>query len=371
MSEDSKRAGMTRADQWTFIFYGLAATTSLVGQVWAAAEHITAAALPFWAKCLVMVVPVTVIEVFGVAMAGRADLRMRAGHPGVRYLVLSAVAAGFAVVLNFWGHFENGAPSWWSWLFAGVSVGAYVVWLFHSADRRNDAAVADKRKAGAAPQYGVARWVKQYRLTRRARELAQEHGIGLFDSLHMAEQDLRAEERRRLIGAAVRELIRADHKDPRRAKLAEVTYDMDRMARRVEELADYDGWASMVGRMLTPSELANAGLVAPNRRHQTEVDTPIRRVAERETDSVAPGPRRGGNRRTPEPTEEQDRAAAREMWRESWYASTPLAAAELARRFGRDRNPKWGAARIAEVRAAIGDTGEIPIITEEIPEGAR
>lgn len=251
VSEPYTRA--TTADRWTFAFYGAAAVTSLVGQVWAGADHIPGD-LPFAAKAIIISVPVLVIELFGVAMAARADMRMRAGHSGVRYQVLSATAATFAVVFNFAGHYEQGLPSWWSWLFGGLSAGAYVVWLFHAADRRNDAAEARQHRAAAAPDYGLWRRITQRDRVRLATELAQEHGLGLFDSLRAADEQIRTDNRRRLIGRVLRDIIRAEHDDRRMADLAEVSVDIDKLAVDIESRVDYAALSDRIAAKMNPVE---------------------------------------------------------------------------------------------------------------------
>lgn len=242
----------TAADQWTFTFYGLAAATSLVGQVWAGANHITLD-LPFWVKCVLITGPVVVIEVFGVAMAARGDLRMRKGLPGLRYLVLSATAAGFAVALNFFGHASpSGGPSWWSWIFASIGLGAYVVWLFHSADRRNDAAEDRQHRAGAAPDYGMWRRITQRERIRLATELAQEHKLGLFDSLRAADRQIADVLRREAIATVLTAVIRAEHADKKMADLAVACVDIDRLAADTADNFDYEGLSTRIATALSP-----------------------------------------------------------------------------------------------------------------------
>lgn len=241
----------TAADQWTFRFYGAAAVTSLVGQIWAGANHITID-VPFWVKCALIAVPVIVIELFGVAMAARADMRMRAGHSGMRYLVLSAVATAFAVALNFFGHSEHGSPSWWSWLFASIGLGAYVVFLFHSADRRNDAAEDRKHRAGATPDYGLWRRITQRDRVRLATELAQEHNLGLWESLRAADKQIADGSRRTAIATVLTAVIRAEHADKKMADLAVACVDIDRLAADTADNFDYDGLSTRIATALSP-----------------------------------------------------------------------------------------------------------------------
>lgn len=278
----------TAADQWTFTFYGLAAATSLVGQVWAGANHITLD-IPFWVKCLLIAGPVIVIEVFGVAMAARGDMRMRLGLPGTRYLALSGAATAFAVALNFFGHAEHGSPSWWSWLFASIGLGAYVVFLFHSADRRNDAAEQRNHRAGATPDYGLWRRLTQRDRVRLATELAQEHKLGLFDSLRAADKQIADERRRAAVATVLTAVIRAEHADKKMADLAVACVDIDRLAADTADNFDYEGLSTRIATALSPR---SGGKVA------TKKPAPTREF--KASDSGDEEPKKPGPKPTPD-----------------------------------------------------------------------
>jgi hypothetical protein len=129
---------------------------------------------------------------------------------------------------------------------------AYVVWLFHSGDRRRDALRGAHKLAQTAPAYGVPQWVREPGLTRRARNLAVEFGYGPQESLREARRQVRDEARRAALAKHVETRIRARHKDAIRAEIAATTYDMDALAAAIEAQADYPGWAMVIGADLAP-----------------------------------------------------------------------------------------------------------------------
>ena len=233
-----------------YLFYGLAATGAVIGQVWVALMHVpwpddwpavvrVAAVLPF-AFCL---------ELFGMATAYLADERMRAGEHAYGFRILSALTALVAVGVIVVGHW----PAPYEVVgFGGLSVAAYTLWLLHAGARRRDALRAAGLLAGVAPAYGWYRRLRHPVITARAAELARERGLGLYESLRAAELALRAERRRPAIAAAVENAIRADHADPRMAEIAARTLDLDRIAAELESRADYAGWADR----LAPAVLA-------------------------------------------------------------------------------------------------------------------
>jgi hypothetical protein len=248
----SNRLSTKAADAWTTAFYGLTATAALVGQVWAASERLPGH-LPQPIPALIMTPIVSIIEVGGVAMAARADLRRRLGETATGYRILSAIVAVFAVLFNWFGHYQQGVPSWWSWLFAGLSALGYSVWLLHSGDRRRDALRADGKLATTPPVYGIVRWIRQPGLTRLARNLALAHGYGLYESLTAARQQVRDDTRRTALAGHLRTLIKARHDNPLLAAIVTTTYDLDRLADEIAAHADYEGWAREIGAQLAPN----------------------------------------------------------------------------------------------------------------------
>lgn len=248
---------ISTADKWTYAFYGGGALSAFVGQVWAAAAHIPFPdSMPIWARAAIVAPAVVVIEIGGVAMAARSDLRRRLGETALGYRLMSAGVALFAVLFNWFGHQAN---LWLAFWFAGFSAIAYGVWLLHSGDRRRDTLRDTDKLAGTAPVYGWVQWLRAPAITRRARAVALETGAGLYESLRVAEDERRRELRRRAISHAVAAIIRDSQKDPKRAQIAVTTYDMERLADEIEARTDYAGWADVIGQSLTPAAAKMAG----------------------------------------------------------------------------------------------------------------
>lgn len=252
---------MTTADRWTLAFYGGGALSALVGQVWAAILHIPFPDdFPVWARAVIVAPAVAVIEVGGVAMAARGDLRRQLGETALGYRILSAAVALFAVLFNWFGHQDS---IWLAFFFAGFSALAYGVWLLQSGDRRRDALRGKDKLADTAPVYGMWQTLREPLITRRARAIALESGVGLYESLRLARDERRRELRRKAISAAVEAIIRTSQKDPKRAQIAVTTYDMERLADEIEARTDYAGWADVIGQSLVPAGVKMASPELP------------------------------------------------------------------------------------------------------------
>jgi len=271
-------------------FYVTAAAGAAIGQVWVAMTHIPwpdglpvgwrlAAVLPF-ALCL---------ELLAMVLAAMADQRMRMGERALGFRAFSAAVAVLAVGIIVAGHW--GDP-YTVTAFGGLSVSAYALWLLHSAARRRDALRAAGQLAAPAPAYGLFRWLRHPLWTARAAELARERGLGLYESLRVAELELRAERRRPAIAAAVEAAIRAEHDDPRMAEIAVSTLDLDRIAAELETQADYAGWAARLAPAVTaPAPDTAPDMSAPETGHGTGHDRAD--ITTQQADMSAPG------RRTP------------------------------------------------------------------------
>jgi hypothetical protein len=241
------------ADRIAYAFYGAAATAALVGQVWAAVQHIPwPQDLPVWARIVMVTPAVGVIELGGVATSALADSRRRLGESALAYRAMSAAAAIVAVAFNLLGH---AAQPYLAFGFAGLSAFAYALWLAHSGARRRDALRASGHMARTAPVYGPLQWLREPGLTRLARSLALERNLGLHESLAAAREEVRTATRRKAIAGVVEQIIRADHTDPLHAQVAASTYDMDRLATEIEARADYTGWAHRISRSLSPGPI--------------------------------------------------------------------------------------------------------------------
>jgi len=234
-----------------YAFYAVAASGAVAGQVWVALSRIDwSPAVPVAARALAVLPFAACIELLAMALAAMGDERMRAGERAYGFRAFSAVVAVLAVGILVVGH----APHLYLvGAFGLLSTSAYLLWLLHSAARRRDALRAAGRLATVAPAYGWYRRLRHPVVTARAAELARERGLGLYASLRAAELELRAEARRPAIAAAVEQVVRADHADPRMAQIAVATLDLDRVAGELESRADYAGWADR----LAPAVLAD------------------------------------------------------------------------------------------------------------------
>ncbi|WBQ06199.1 hypothetical protein [Kribbella sp. CA-293567] len=232
---------LTGADKVAYAFYATAATAALVGQVWAGVTHIPWPEEGFspFLKIALVTPAVAVIELGGVATAALADLRRRKGEQAYAYRAMSLFAAIVALVFNVVGHWRP-EERFLAFGFGGLSAFAYVLWLIHSSARRRDALRKAGQMATTGPVYGVVQWVREPKVTWLARSIALEHGLGLYESLRAARVQLRNNARRDAIAGTVAEYIRSEHQDERLAKIAETTYDADRLAGMLEERINYE-----------------------------------------------------------------------------------------------------------------------------------
>ncbi|MFI5711434.1 hypothetical protein [Kribbella sp. NPDC051620] len=232
---------LTGADKVAYAFYATAATAALVGQVWAGVTHIPWPDEGFspFLKIALVTPAVAVIELGGVATAALADLRRRKGEQAYAYRAMSLFAAIVALVFNVVGHWRP-EERFLAFGFGGLSAFAYVLWLIHSSARRRDALRKAGQMATTGPVYGVVQWVREPKVTWAARSIALEHGLGLYESIRAARVQRRNNARRDAIAGTVAEYIRSEHQDERLAKIAETTYDADRLAGMLEDRINYE-----------------------------------------------------------------------------------------------------------------------------------
>ncbi|TDO43181.1 hypothetical protein EV643_119114 [Kribbella sp. VKM Ac-2527] len=244
---------LTGADKVAYAFYATAATAALVGQVWAGVTHIPWPEEGFstFLKIALVTPAVAVIELGGVATAALADLRRRKGEQAYAYRAMSLFAAIVALVFNVVGHWRP-EERFLAFGFGGLSAFAYVLWLIHSSARRRDALRRSGQMAKTGPVYGVVQWMREPKITWLARSLAIEHGLGMFESLRAAREQVRNAARRNAIAGTVAEYIRSEHQDERLAKIAETTYDPDRLAGMLEERINYEVITSKLTRAISP-----------------------------------------------------------------------------------------------------------------------
>jgi len=244
---------LTGADKVAYAFYATAAAAALVGQVWAGVTHIPWPDSGFstFLKIVLVTPAVAVLELGGVATAALADLRRRKGETAYAYRAMSLFAAVIAVVFNVVGHWRP-EERFLAFGFGGLSAFAYVLWLIHSSARRRDALRRAGQMATTAPVYGVVQWLREPKVTWQARSLAIEHGYGMFESLHAARHQIRNKTRREAIASTVAEYIRSEHQDERLAKIAETTYDPDRLAGMLEDRINYEVITNKLTKAISP-----------------------------------------------------------------------------------------------------------------------
>jgi hypothetical protein len=244
---------LTGADKVAYAFYATAAAAALVGQVWAGVTHIPWPDSGFSPLLkIVLVTPaVAVLELGGVATAALADLRRRKGEQAYAYRAMSFFAALVAVVFNVVGHWRP-EERFLAFGFGGLSAFAYVLWLIHSSARRRDALRRAGQMRETGPVYGVVQWIREPKTTWLARSLAIEHGYSLYESLRAAQHQIRNRSRREAIAGTVAEYIRSEHQDERLAKIAETTYDPDRLAGMLEERINYEVITNKLTKAISP-----------------------------------------------------------------------------------------------------------------------
>ncbi|WP_350280714.1 hypothetical protein [Kribbella sp. HUAS MG21] len=244
---------LTGADKVAYAFYATAAAAALVGQVWAGVTHIPWPETGFstFLKILLVTPAVAVLELGGVATAALADLRRRKGEQAYAYRAMSFFAALVAVVFNVVGHWRP-EERFLAFGFGGLSAFAYVLWLIHSSARRRDALRRAGQMRDTGPVYGIVQWIREPKVTWLARSLAIEHGYGLYESLRAAQHQIRNRSRREAIAGTVAEYIRSEHQDERLAKIAETTYDPDRLAGMLEERINYEVITNKLTKAISP-----------------------------------------------------------------------------------------------------------------------
>jgi hypothetical protein len=217
-----------------------------------------------------------VIELGGVATAALADLRRRKGEQAYAYRAMSMFAALVALVFNVAGHWRP-EERFLAFGFGGLSAFAYLLWLIHSSARRRDALRKAGQMATTGPVYGVVQWAREPKVTWLARSLALEHGYSLYESLRAAREHRRHTGRRVAIAGTVAEYIRSEQQDERLAKIAETTYDPDRLAGMLEERINYEVVTNKLTQAISPAP----DQVGPPDEPAGGVEEPVRaRVAE-------------------------------------------------------------------------------------------
>jgi hypothetical protein len=231
-------------------FYVVVLLVALAGQVSGAVEalHIPlAAAVP----------AVAALELGGIVVLANADVRRRLGERAIASRILSVAIAASAVAFNWLAHKNHLLGAF----FAGMSALGYLVWLMHTENQRRDRLRVKGDLPPTTPAYEmIGHWLRHPMLTVRARAMAKaDPRLGLYDSLAEARAEIRRERRQAAIAKVLHRKIRAAV-DPKTADIAIAVYDLDEIAARLADRADYDGLTTLIAADLAPERLAPEGL---------------------------------------------------------------------------------------------------------------
>ena len=233
------------------LFYIVVLLVALAGQVSGAVE---ALGIP-----LIWAIPaVGALELGGIVVLANADVRRRLGERATASRVLSVAIAAFAVAFNWLAHDNKLLAGF----FAGMSALGYLVWLMHTENQRRDRLRAKGDLPPTTPAYEfVGHWLRHPWLTLRAKNLAKaDPALGLYTSIAAAKAEKRKEVRTSAIAKVLHRKIRAAV-DPTTADIAVAVYDLDEIAVRLADGADYDGLTALIAADLSPARLAPNGLV--------------------------------------------------------------------------------------------------------------
>ncbi|MFV2021716.1 hypothetical protein [Micromonospora sp. LOL_023] len=236
-----RRAGQMRA-----VFYVVVLLVALTGQVTGATQKLDI-------HLLLAIPAVGALELGGVVVMANADVRRRLGERAIASRILSAAIAAGAVTFNWLAHDNHLLGGF----FAGMSLLGYLVWLMHVENVRRDRLRAIGALPPTTPAYEiVGHWLRHPLITHRARSMAKtDPGLGLYGSLDAARAARRRERRDAAIAKVLRRKIAATV-DPTTATIAVHVYDLDQIAARLANTADYDGLTNLIAADLTPTRIA-------------------------------------------------------------------------------------------------------------------
>ncbi len=232
-------------------FYVVVLIVAMAGQVTGAVEALH---IP-----LVAAVPaVAALELGGIVVLANADVRRRLGERAIASRLLSVAIAAWAVAFNWLAHGNHLLGGF----YAGMSALGYAVWLMHTENQRRDRLRAKGDLPPTTPAYEIwSHWLRHPLLTMRAKSLAKEDPrLGLYASIAAARAEVRRERRTAAIAKVLHRKIRAAV-DPTTADIAVQVYDLDEIAGRLADRADYGGLTALIAADLTPARLAINGPV--------------------------------------------------------------------------------------------------------------
>lgn len=201
----------------------------------------------------------TVVELAGVVVFQHAAARRRLGERATAALAVAVLVTAWSVTINYVGHDHIWGP-----VLAGSSLLGFIIWVLVSEASRRDALRKARKLPPTPPAYElVGHWMAHPLLTLRARAIAKARpALGVYGSLDAAREAVRVERRQRaltrVLNARVKKQLGADH-----ARLVAATYDMEQIAGRLRERADYDGYAAIIGGELTPTRIASPDSARP------------------------------------------------------------------------------------------------------------
>jgi hypothetical protein len=240
-------------------FYVVVLLVALGGQVSGAVEALH---IPL----LGAIPAVGALELGGIVVLNNADVRRRLGERATASRLLSAAIAVGAVAFNWLAHANHLLGGF----FAGMSALGYLVWLMHTENQRRDRLRAKGDLPPTTPAYElVGHWLSHPWLTRRARSLAKARpGLGLYESLDAAREQVRQQRRQKAISKVLHRKIRAAV-DPTVADIAIAVYDLDEIAGRLAEGADYAGLTALLAADLDPARVTATAVPGRRRRSGT------------------------------------------------------------------------------------------------------
>jgi hypothetical protein len=231
-----RRAALTRR-----VYYAAVLAVALYGTA-------TGAVTRFGLPWPVAIGGIFALELGGVVFLSNAETRRRLGEPARLSRLLGTAVAGAAATFNLLTH----PNALLGGFFALMSVLGFLAWWLEVENKRRDRMRARGQLAPATPSYELwDHWLRHPVLTRRARGFARAYPqLGLYGSLEAAVITMRRGRRNAALADALHRRIRAAvSKDM--ADIAVLTYDMDEVARRLRDRADYDGLTALLGSELT------------------------------------------------------------------------------------------------------------------------
>lgn len=202
------------------------------------------------------------LELGGIALAHHASTRRMLGEAATSARIASAVVALAAVAANIYGHKADPGQA----AFFGImSALGYTTWLIDSEARRRDALRGEGMLAEIPPAFGPVQWLREPSITRAARVAMQRRAaerlvdpelsrLDALGALATARQEAQNRVRSAAIARVLHRKIRAAV-DKDTADIATAVYDLEQVATRLAEQADYAALTGLIGMDLTPSRL--------------------------------------------------------------------------------------------------------------------